>query len=398
MRGHIRSYQLKNGVKRWALVVYTGKRQGKDGHLRDAHRWVRGFATKKKAQAELTRILKAMDEGSYVEPTRDTLAEFLDRWLSTAKPNLAGKTYERYKQIVDSDIKPQIGHIKLAKLQPAQIAEFYTWALTCGRKRSEGSLSARTVLHIHRLLHRALRQAVLWQIRPTNPTDAVEAPRPVDKEMNALDEDGSAWLIEAAVGTPFCMPIVYGLCTALRRGEILAQRWRDVDLVAGQLTVAQTLEQTRTGGLKFKIPKGKKRRVVSMPPFLKEMLEVHQKDQAKFRALFGKDYKTDLDLVIALPDGSPWKPDSFSAAYADFALKIGLAHIRFHDLRHSHASQLLRQRVPVKTVQERLGHANATITLNTYAHVLAGDDQLAVENFELKLRSAIEKQKERKAN
>ena len=92
----------------------------------------------------------------------------------------------------------------------------------------------------------------------------------------------------------------------------------------------------------------------------------------------------DLDLVIALPDGSPWKPDSFSAAYADFAVKIGLAHIRFHDLRHSRASQLLRQRVPLKTVQERLGHVNAAVTLNTYAHVLAGDDQLAVENFELK--------------
>ena len=114
------------------------------------------------------------------------------------------------------------------------------------------------MLHIHRLLHKALRQAVRWQLRPTNPTDAVEAPRPVDKEMAALDEDGSAWLIQAAFGTPFYMPIVYGLCTALRRGEILAQRWRDLDLLAGQLTVAQSLEQTRIGGLKFKTPKGKK--------------------------------------------------------------------------------------------------------------------------------------------
>lgn len=245
-----------------------------------------------------------------------------------------------------------------------------------------GGLSARTVLHIHRLLHKALRQAVLRQLRPTNPTDAVEAPRPIDKEMAALDEDGSAWLIQAA----FYMPILYALCTALRRGEILAQRWRDVDLAAGQLTVAQSLEQTRTGGLKFKAPKGKKRRLFRMPPFLKEALDRHKNEQAGYRALFGRDYRTDLDLVIALPDGSPWKPDSFSAAYADFAIKIGLTGIRFHDLRHSHASQLLRQRVPLKTVQERLGHVNATVTLNTYAHVLAGDDQLAVDNFELKLR------------
>src|SRR6202035_2901507 len=94
---------------------------------------------------------------------------------------------------------------------------------------------------------------------------------------------------------------------------------------------------------------------------------------------FGPDYRTDLNLVIALPDGSPWKPDSFSATYARFAEDIGMKGIRFHDLRHSHASQMLRQGVPIKTVQERLGHANASITLNTYAHVLGGDDQRAVD-------------------
>jgi integrase len=194
------------------------------------------------------------------------------------------------------------------------------------------------------------------------------------------------------------MPIVYGLCTALRRGEILAQRWRDINSPSGQLTVAQTLEQTRIGGLKFKIPKGNKRRVITMPQFLNESLEAHKQEQEKNRRMFGWDYKTDLDLVMALPDGSPWKPNTFSSAYTRFAEKIGLKGVRFHDLRHSHASQLLRQGVPLKTVQERLGHANATVTLNTYAHVLAGDDQLAMDNFELKLRSAIEKQKARRAN
>ncbi|MGH9353556.1 MAG: site-specific integrase [Terriglobia bacterium] len=216
--------------------------------------------------------------------------------------------------------------------------------------------------------------------------------------MAALDEDRSAWLIQAAVGTLFYMPIVYGLCTALRRGEILAQRWRDIDFGCSQLSVAQALEQTRDGGLKFKIPKPKRRRTITMPPFLMEALTAHREEQAKNRALFGRDYNAELDLVIALPDGSPWKPDSFSASYADFATKLGLKGVRFHGLRHSHASQLLRQRVPVKTVQERLGHANATITLNTYAHVLAGDDRLAVDNFELRLRSAIEKQRARRAN
>jgi hypothetical protein len=201
MRGHVRSYELKNGERRWAIIVYEGKRPNKDGKLRDSHRWTRGFRTKKQAQTELTRILRTLDDGSYIEPAKETLSEYLDRWLVNAKPNLAGKTFERYEQIVRSDIKPKLGGIKLTKLQPSQIADFYTWALTSGRKQTEGGLSARTVLHIHRLLHKALRQAVIWQLRAMNPTEAVEAPRPVDKEMNALDEDRSAWLIQAALGT-----------------------------------------------------------------------------------------------------------------------------------------------------------------------------------------------------
>jgi integrase len=399
VRGHIRSYDLKGGATRWAVVVYQGKRSGSDGKLRDSHRWLRGFHTRKEAQTELTRILKSLDEGSYVEPSKTTLAEYLDRWLSTyAKPNVAGKTYERYQQIIDNNIKPKLGSIKLSRVTPIQIADFYAWALTNGSKRRKGGLSARTVLHFHRVLHEALQQAVLWQLRSTNPCDAVEPPSPDDKEMKAVDEDGSAWLITAATGTQFHMPVVYAVCTGLRRGEILAQRWQDLDFEMGRLVVAQSLEQTKRGGLKFKIPKGKKRRRITMLPFLVDSLKAHRELQTKNRALFGPDYRTDLNLVIALPDGSPWKPDSFSATYARFAKGIGMKGIRFHDLRHSHASQMLRQGVPIKTVQERLGHANASITLNIYAHVLAGDDQRAVDICEQRLRTAIGKQPSGRAN
>jgi integrase len=399
MRGHLHAYELKSGRRQWAIVLYQGKRAGKDGKLRDAYRWIRGFRTQKEAQVELTKLLRSIDDGGYVEPSKATVSEYLDRWLSTyAKPNVAGKTYERYKQIIDKDIKPKLGHVKLSRLTPIQIADFYAWALTSGRKRSQGGLSARTVLHFHRLLHQALQQAVLWQLRSTNPCDAVEAPSPDDKEMKAVDEDGSAWLITAATGSPFYMPVVYALCTGLRRGEILAQRWQDLDFEMGRLFVAQSLEQTREGGLKFKIPKGKKRRRITMLPLLIESLKAHRELQAKNRKMFGSDYNAALDLVIALPDGSPWAPDSFTAAYADFSVKIGMKGIRFHDLRHSHASQLLRQGVPVKTVQERLGHANASITLNTYAHAMVGDDERATEGLEKRLRAAIEKRESTRAN
>jgi integrase len=145
------------------------------------------------------------------------------------KANVVGKTYERYEQIIEKDIKPSIGSIVLAKLTPVHIAEFYTYALANGHKRKEGGLSERTVLHFHRLLREALQQAVIWQLRPTNPADAVEPPRPVDVEMQAVDEERGAWLIQTVIGTRFYVPVIYGLCTGLRRGEILAQRWQDID-------------------------------------------------------------------------------------------------------------------------------------------------------------------------
>jgi excisionase family DNA binding protein len=219
-----------------------------------------------------------------------------------------------------------------------------------------------------------------------------EAPRPVDAEIKVVDEDEGAWLIEAVTGTRFYIPVVYDLCTGLRRGEILAQRWQDIDFEGETLVVAQSLEQTRKGGLKFKIPKSKKRRRIAIPPLLIEALKQHREEQDKNRKLFGPDYKTDLDLIVALPDGSPWKSDSFTASYARFAAKIGLKGVRFHGLRHSHASHLLRQRVPVKTVQERLGHANASFTLNIYAHMLPGDDQEAAGLIDKRLRAAMKKQ------
>jgi integrase len=123
--------------------------------------------------------------------------------------------------------------------------------------------------------------------------------------MRAVDEDRSAWLIQTVKGTRFYIPVVYGLCTGLRRGEILAQRWQDIDFETQSLLVSQSLERTRKGGLKFKIPKNRKRRRITMPPLLIEALRAHREEQDKNRQLFGRDLKPDFDLIIALPDAPP---------------------------------------------------------------------------------------------
>jgi integrase len=146
------------------------------------------------------------------------------------------------------------------------------------------------------------------------------------------------------------IPILTGLCTGLRRGELLAIRWTDLDLDNARLTINQSLSQTREGGWFFKSPKNKSsRRTITLP------------------------------AALLLPDGTPWPPDRFTDAYVAFARRVGAQGIRFHDLRHTHASELLSAGTPVKTVSKRLGHANATVTMNIYAHLMSGDDERAAK-------------------
>jgi integrase len=361
------------------VVLYQGKRVAPNGKLVDSYRWIRGFQTQKAAQSELTKLLKSVGDGTYIEPSKQTLSEYLERWLSTIESNLAPKTFERYKELVDLNINPKLGAIRMAQLQPVQLAEFYTWAGTEGNRRTKSGLSTRTVLHIHRLLRRALKQAVLWQLRPTNPADAVQAPRPSDIEMKPVEEERAGELILSAEGTDMFLPILTALCTGMRRGEILAMRWSDLDLEYARLTVNQSVSQTRKQGVFFKSPKKKKsRRTITLPAILLDAICDQRSKQDKHKELFGPDYQ-DFDLVLAMPDGTPWAPDRFTDAYTAFARSRNAVGIRFHDLRHTHASELLRRGTPLKTVSARLGHSNATVTLNTYAHVMSGDDEEAAD-------------------
>ncbi|HEX7361406.1 MAG TPA: site-specific integrase, partial [Bryobacteraceae bacterium] len=391
MRGHIRDYELKAGGKLWAAVVYQGKRVARNGTLRDSYQWIRGFRTQRAAQTELNKVLRAMDEGTYAEPSKQTVSEYLDRWLKTVEPNVGDKTFERYKQMVEVNINPKLGPILLTKLQPVQLAEFYIWSSVAGNRRTGAGLSTQTVLHIHRLLSHAFKQAVMWQLRPTNPASAVQAPRPVRKEVKAVEEDRSALLLVSAENTVLYLPILMGLCTGMRRGEILGLRWTDMDFENSRLTVNQALGQTRKYGLKFKPTKNKKsHRTIALPACLVAALMDHRANQDKIKKMFGPDYPK-FDLVMPLADGTPWPPDDFTDAYIAFSRRICTRDIRFHDLRHTHASELLRRGVPLRTVSQRLGHANPTVTLNIYAHVMSGDDEKAADTTETMIKKQLEK-------
>ena len=177
------------------------------------------------------------------------------------------------------------------------------------------------------------------------------------------------------------LPVLLAAATGMRRGELLALRWRDVDLSTSRATISQALEQTKEG-VRFKTPKtDRSRRTIALPKFAVDALETHRKEQAEQRLKLGPAYESQ-DLVIARADGSPWPPDTFSTAFASFIRRSGLSRIRFHDLRHTHATQLLKQGVHPKVVSERLGHSKIGITLDTYSHVLPGMQEDAALRIE----------------
>jgi integrase len=385
VRGHIR----RRGARSWAVVVDLGR----DADGRRRQRWHSVKGTRDDAENALIPLLRSLQTGEYVEPSKLTLELYLERWLADyAKPNTAGKTYERYAEVVKSHLSPALGHHKLARLQPLHIQALYAHALKEGRLDGKGGLSPRSVLHMHRVLHQALRQAVRWQLLVRNPADAVEPPRAPRTEMKVLSEEQTARLLTKATDTDLYMPILLAATTGMRRGEILALTWADVDVKAASLTVTKSLEQTKAG-LSVKTPKtAKSRRAIPLPALAAAALRRHRAQQSQARLRLGSAYQ-DLGLVCAAADGSHQQPDSFSKKFQLFLSAMHLPKIRFHDLRHSHATHLLRQGVHPKIVSERLGHSSITITLDTYSHVVPGLQEDAARQLDRVLRKALRETK-----
>ncbi|MDP2182033.1 MAG: site-specific integrase [Actinomycetota bacterium] len=357
------------------------------------YRRIRG--TKKVAEAERTRLLRERDTGARPTAASLKVGEYLEQWLDDfARSRVSGKTLERYDAIVRRHLIPALGNHRLTKLSPMHIQGYYASALESGRLNGKGGLSPQTVLHHHRVLHVALKSAVKARLLTWNPCEGTDPPRPQRPEMNAQNEDDTARMLECLEkdsNHELYLPVLVAVTTGLRRGELLALRWGDLDFDAGVLSVSRSLEQT-SAGLRFKSPKTRKGvRRVQLPDLTIKPLWRHRLEQERLKTDVGKGYQ-DGDLIFCMLDGSPWHPNNFSAAFARFAKRHNLG-IRLHDLRHSHASQLLRQGVPLKVVSERLGHATAAITLDVYAHVLPGMQEEAARGLDSALSGAVERRR-----
>lgn len=379
MKGHLR----KRGQNSWAIVVDLPRTS--DGKRR--RKWHTFKGTKGAAEAEMAKIVHQMQVGDYVEPARQTVTEYLRQWLGFSQTRVSAKTFERYREIVETQIVPALGHIKLHKLHPTQIQEVYSLWSRQGRRNGKGGLSAQTIVHHHRLLHRAMSQAVKWQLIARNIMDAVEPPAVEKCEMRALDESEVAALLEAANGSRLSAPVYVAAVSGMRRGELLGLKWADIDFESRQLAVRRSVEQTRAG-VRFKSPKSRKARTIQLSTHALDALKKHRVAQGRTRLALGPAY-TKLDLVFARDDGSIWEPELFGKAFAALVKRAGLGHLRLHDLRHSCASILLKAGVNAKVVSERLGHSTIAITLDLYSHLLPGLQAEASEKIETSIETAI---------
>jgi integrase len=371
MSGHIR----KRGARSWELKFdagadpVTGKRRIRYASFKGA---------KREAELELARLVSANAAGEGVDPSKATIAEFIERWdRDWASINVGAKTLERYRQIIKLNVVPHIGTMRVQKLRPVHLSELYAKLQRAGGHGGR-PLSARSVGHVHRVLHRALGHAATWGLVAQNVAALVGPPPVPHTEVTILTEEQIGTTLRHLQGRTLRPIVSFLLDTGARRGEALALRWKDLDLDRGTVRIERSLEQTKAG-LRFKAPKTKNgRRNVSISPWLVAELRAHRTRQQQRRLSLGLGRAPDDSLVFARWDGATraphWLTQKFALAMA--ALQIDCT---LHGLRHTHVSKLIASGLDVLTISRRIGHASPTITLSVYGHMFSNTDARAAE-------------------
>ena len=327
--------------------------------------------TKKDAEKVLRERLAAIENGGFVPKHLETVAEYMERWLDTyATTNTTPRTQEGYRGNIQRYINPAIGRVALQSLTGQQIQGMY--AQMTGR-----GLSARTVLHTHRVLNTALRHAVKWGILVRNVTETTTPPKPQSTEMEMWDESATDRFIDAITEHRFRDFYQLALVTGMRRSELAGLRWENVDLVTGRLSVVSTRQRIIGRGILEDQPKTRRsRRSIALGPETVELLHEIRGNQIEQKLTAGGAWQ-DTGYVLTQADGRPMNPVQVSQEFTKIVRKAELPHLSLHGLRHAHATQLLADNVNPKIVSERLGHSNIATTMDVYSHVLPAMQEAA---------------------
>jgi len=372
-RAYGRGYIRQRGKGVYNVAVSLGK-DVKTGKYR--YQWTTIRGTRKDAERKLTDLLHQIDTGVLIQPGKMRLSVYLEKWLTDyVAPNLSPKTAEGYEHICHCHLIPALGNVTLNGLKPTHLTDYY-------REKQSDGLSAQTVRHHHTMLHKALQTALEWGLLARNIADAVTPPHVQGIEMQTWDEDEISQFLEAARPTPYFALFHTAFFTGMRRSELLALRWCDLDLLLCKIYVTRSLHVLRGGKVDIRQPKSAKgKRNIDLSPLAATVLREYQEKQRLDRAMLGKSL-ADGDLVFSDLDGKPLLPNTVTHAWIKLVRRTGIKPIRLHDARHSHASLMLKQGTHPKIVQERLGHASIQITLDTYSHVAPGLQEAAAARFD----------------
>jgi len=367
----VRGTIIKRGAG-YSVVLDLGR--GPDG--KRIRRWHSGHRTKKDAERARVELLGRLDQATYVDPSKLTVAGYVERWLDhMATLGRDERTIERYGELLRLHALPDLGGLPLQKLTPLHLTDLYARLLREGRRDGRpGGLSPRTVGHVHRALHLALRQATRWRLLAINPAYDLELPTVPKSEMVTLTREQASALLERALGRPLMhMLVLLGVATGARLGELLALRWSHVDLDQGTLRIGWS-RRIVAGRMQVKPPKTAAGvRMLRVGPATLAALRRLRAEQAERRLLLGGAYDVDSDLVICKPDGRPYRPDSTSTQFRRFVDQAGLPRtVHVHTLRHSAASFLAAEGVPASDIAAQLGHKDGgTLALRVYVHPMA---------------------------
>lgn len=366
---------IKRGAM-WSVVIDLGR----DGTGKRIRKWHSGYRTKKEAEAARIELLGTVAGGTYVAPSKLTLGAFLaDEWLPAKRTTVKQTTLASYEMHVTKHVQPRIGGISLLNVGATHLNAFYADLLENGRRAGDGGLSPTTVRRVHSTLHKAFADAVRWGRLNRNPADAADPPRAATTEMSILEPNELRTFLESVHTDRLYAAWVLAATTGMRRGEILGLRWADIDLDRLTLSISQirTVANYEVVTLSPKTEKGA--RTISLDEQTVAALRSHRVAQMEEKLLLGPAYHDDGDFVFRRPDGEPIHPERFSSWFKQHCRRAGLPPVRFHDVRHSYVTALLKKGVPLKVVSQRVGHASPMVTLAIYQHVLPGDDRAAAD-------------------
>lgn len=367
MKGWVVRRQGKGGVR------YQAKVRVPDPARRAGHRDVsQTFATKKAAESWLAQTVADLERGTLVMPATATVAELVDLWLEgTMRRRLRPGSYKDYERYMRVHVKPGIGHLKVQAVTAVTLQSWY-------RRMLEAGVSPRTVQGCHIRIKGAFAAALDWGLIAASPCDRARPPAHAPERFAVWTPEQGAAFLCASEGRRFHAVWVLALSTGMRQGELLGLRWRDVDLEARTVTLRHQVRRAGDGWEMAPLKTAGSSRTITLPEEAVAALRRHRIAQVERRLKAGARWQ-DWDMVCATSIGTPVHHRRLRQEFLEDVSLAGVPRVRFHDLRHSHASWLLRAGVPVQVVSQRLGHTSAKQTLDRYAHLLPGMQERAAD-------------------